>query len=85
MREWFDAQLAAGLPAFAGSRLSGTLSVKQELLNELIARWLAAPMSSGAGPGGGSPLDLIRARAALKSASVRGAPGRILVDFEIRL
>ena len=36
MREWTEAQLAAGLPAFAGSTISGTLAVKQELLNESV-------------------------------------------------
>ena len=41
MREWIEAQLAAGLPAFAGSAMSGTVAVKQEALNELIAKWLA--------------------------------------------
>ena len=81
MREWIEAQLAAGLPAFAGSHLAGTVAVKQELLNELIATWLASSGGGASGP----PFDLARARAAVKSASVRGEPGRILVDFEIRI
>ena len=58
MREWFEAQLAAGLPAFAGTVVSGTLAVKQEALNELLANWLAA---SAAPPGTRTaPVDLGR-------------------------
>jgi hypothetical protein len=80
MREWFEAQLAAGFPAFAGSRVSGTLSVKQELLNELIAKWLA-----GADAVDSSRLELNAAKRAIKSANVRAEAGTVLVDFEIRI
>ena len=84
MREWFEAQLAAGLPALSGSHLSGTLAVKQEMVNELIAQWLASESAPG-GTGASPALDLGKARAAIKSAAVRGEPGRILVDFDIQI
>ncbi len=80
MRDWFEAQLAAGLPAFAGSHVSGTLAVKQELLNELLAKWLA-----DGGPIGATRLDVGAAKRAVKSASVRAEAGTLLVDFEISI
>ena len=84
MREWFEAQLAAGLPALAGSQVTGTLAVKQELVNEFIAKWLASP-SAPADPQRATAVDLHRLRSAVKNVAVRGEPGRILVDFEVKL
>ena len=85
MREWFESQLAAGLPAFSGSHAAGTLAVTPALVNELIATWLTGPRSSVASRPAGAPLDLERARTALKSVAVRAEAGRILIDFEIRV
>ncbi len=86
MREWFEAQLAAGLPALAGSQVTGTLAVTQELVNEFIATWLASPAVPTAAPSGARPtLDLNRFRSAVKNVAVRGEPGRILVDFDVKL
>jgi len=82
MREWIEAQLAAGLPAFAGSAMSGTVAVKQEALNELIAKWLANNTPSGTG---GANVDLSLVRAAIKQARIRGETGTILLDFDIRI
>jgi hypothetical protein len=81
MQEWIAAQLAAGLPAFAGSTISGTVAVSPDAINELIAGWLA-----GTGVRAGSPeIDLTRVRAALKSARVRVDRDRILIDIDVRL
>jgi hypothetical protein len=82
MREWIEAQLAAGLPAFAGSAISGTVAVKQEALNELIAKWLANNIPSSSG---GAKFDLSLARAAIKQATIRAETGTILLDFDIRI
>ena len=82
MREWIEAQLAAGLPAFAGSALSGTVAVKQEALNELIANWLA---TDSVAKTASASFDLTRARAAVKQARIRGEAGTILLDFDIRI
>jgi hypothetical protein len=82
MREWFEAQVAAGLPAFAGSTISGTVAVKQEVLNELIAKWLADATPGDAGP---PRVDMAKARAAVKHARIRGEAGTILLDFDIRI
>ena len=82
MREWFEKQVAAGLPALAGSRLSGTLAVAPALLNELISAWLTNAAPSGPRP---PRVDVGVLRGAVKSLSVRAEPDRILVDVEIRL
>jgi hypothetical protein len=80
MRDWFEAQLAAGLPAFTGTVVSGTLAVKQEAVSELVARWLAA--SSGqTGAIEPPPLDLVRRW--IKTAAVRAEQGTVYIDFEI--
>jgi hypothetical protein len=81
MRDWIAAQLAAGLPAFAGSKLSGTLVVKQEAVNELIAKWLAADSAPSEAP----RVDLRVLRTAIKSATVRAETGKLLIDIEISL
>jgi hypothetical protein len=79
MREWFDAQLAAGLPAFAGTTMSGTVAVKQELLNELLAGWL-----NNGNPGRAAvPVDLDRLKTFVKRAAVRAEAGTVLVDFTV--
>jgi hypothetical protein len=82
MREWIEAQLAAGLPAFAGSAISGTLAVKQELINELLAAWLADAAKRG---GSAKPPDLGKSAGVIKAASVRAEPGTVLVDFKIAI
>jgi hypothetical protein len=81
MAEWITRQLSEGLPAFAGSRAAGTLAVDQALVNELIAKWLAGDNTSA----GTLRVELAKLRQVIKSASVRGEAGRILIDFEIRV
>jgi len=81
MDEWLQAQLSAGLPAFRGSAISGTIAVNQELLNELLANWLAA--QSGSGSPRPEGLDVNRLVPFLKEAAIRVEQGTLLVDFEI--
>ena len=80
MREWLDAQFAAGLPAFSGTSISGTVAVKQDLLNELLSKWLAETVT----PRNTSPpIDINRAKTFVRSATVRAEAGTVLVDFTI--
>lgn len=77
MRAWFEAQLAAGLPAFAGTSLSGTVAVKDELINQLLKEWMA-------GRTGAANAPAVDAKSLLRhvtNAAVRAEQGRILVDF----
>jgi hypothetical protein len=78
MTDWVAKQLAAGLPAFAGTAISGTVAVKDDLVNELLQQWLAA-RGGAAGP----PLDLEQIKPFIKSATVRAEHGAVLVDFSI--
>ena len=83
MDEWIQAQLAAGLPALRGSVITGTVALNQELLNELVAKWLAAtgePTSTRSGAA-----DLRQLRPFLKQASIRAETGTVLVDFQISI
>ena len=83
MGEWLQSQLAGGFPALQGSVASGTLAVKQELVNELLASWLAAnartPDERAAPSAAGSLLPF------LKRVSVRAVTGAVLVDFQISI
>jgi hypothetical protein len=40
MEDWLRAQLANGFAAFQGASLSGSIPVKEELINQLIAGFL---------------------------------------------
>lgn len=81
MDEWLQAQLTAGFPAFRGSAISGTVAMDQELLNELLARWLAA--QSAGGNTGSAGLDVNRLLPFLKHAAIRVELGTLRVDFQI--
>jgi hypothetical protein len=82
MRDWLDAQLAAGLPAFQGTTVSGTVAVKQELLTELLTKWLVNVQPGAAQI---AAVDVERAKGFIKSAVVRAEPGTVLVDFTIAI
>jgi hypothetical protein len=81
MHEWVQAQLAAGLPAFRGSAISGTVALNQELLNELLAQWLAAKAQSANRSAGG--FDLSHILSFLEQARVSVEAATVRVDFQI--
>jgi hypothetical protein len=60
--------------------VSGTLVVRQDLLNELIAKWLQNQALANA-----PPVDANRLKTFVKSATVRAEPGTVLLDFDVRL
>jgi hypothetical protein len=81
MNEWLKTQAASGFPAFAGSSIAGTLVVRDDLLNELLAHALD-------GGGGGeettpaaATVDLAAVRPLIKRVSIRSEQGRLLIDF----
>jgi hypothetical protein len=82
MDEWIRAQLSSGLPAFRGSAFAGTLAVNQELLNELLAKWLAQQARDAAAPATPDVSQLLRF---LKQAAIRAETGKLLVDFQISI
>jgi hypothetical protein len=89
MQDWLAAHLGNGLAAFRGARLSGTLVVHQDLLNEIVAEWFAA-QSSGAAP---APAAAAAAAApdgqltglvkTVTRVAVRADAGAVSVDFDI--
>ena len=82
MREWFESQLASGLPALAGTTMSGTLALRDELLNELLDKFLA---QARAGTPPKAPVDFGRSVDVIKAARIRAETGRVLIDFEINV
>ena len=80
MQDWIRTQLETGLPAFAGTAISGTVALRQDLLNELLQQWLTQTGSRTT-----PTLDPERLKAYVKSAAVRAEPGTVLVDFTIAI
>jgi hypothetical protein len=78
MRDWIEQQLQTGLPAFSGTQIAGTVAVKEELINELLAQWLAATATEDR-----RGVDLSQATRFIKAASVRAETGTVLVNFRI--
>jgi hypothetical protein len=79
LRDWLEAQLAAGLPAFTGSAVAGTLAMKTDLLNELIGQWLTAPSNAAGAP----PINVDQLKPLVKAVTLRAESGAVLVDFRI--
>lgn len=80
MQEWLKTQLANGLPAFAGSFLSGTLAVRQELATELVNQLLR---EMGPAPRANTGNDLAGLVKFVKAISVRADAGTVMIDFKI--
>jgi hypothetical protein len=59
------------------------VALNEELLNELVASWLAATGEHDGSPSGAS--DLRPLVPFLKQASIRAETGRVLVDFQISI
>jgi len=80
MQEWLKTQLANGLPAFAGSSLSGTLAVRQELATELLNELLR---DTSAAPRANTSNDLAGLVKFVRQLSVRAEAGTVMIDFTI--
>jgi hypothetical protein len=80
MGEWWQAQLAQGFPDLKGTVISGSIPVREALINELIARWLAAP---GAAAGESPALDPRQLARFVRSLTVHAEPGVVTVRFEV--
>jgi hypothetical protein len=80
MNEWLRKQAESGFPAFAGSSLSGTIALQQDLVNDVLAELLG---SSGASAERPQPVDLAALRRMVKRVAIRSEVGRLLVDFSV--
>lgn len=86
LQAWFRDQVAAGLPALAGTRIAGTVPLPVTWLNELIAQAIA-DASDGrpdaeARPPGAAP-DLATMARMVRHVRVDAAPGVVTLDFEV--
>lgn len=82
MQDWLVAQLAAGLPAFQGSIVEGTLAVDQALLNQLLAAVLTQTKREVSGP---PAVDHQVLLSKVSAASIRLEAGRLLIDFKAQV
>lgn len=80
MLEWWQSQVARGFPDLAGTVVTGSIPVKEELINELIASYLAQP---GDQPAPRAVPDAARLMRQVRSASVHAGPGVVTLRFEI--
>ena len=85
LQEWLRRQVAAGLPAIAGARVTGTIPMQVSLVNDLIAQALAE--AGNAAPRDGSrpaaPIDVASIARMVRQLRVDAAPGVITLDFEV--
>ncbi|AMY10894.1 hypothetical protein LuPra_04137 [Luteitalea pratensis] len=85
LQSWIQQQLATGLPALTGARLTGTIPVPVTLLNDLIAQAVADAAAGDLGqarlPAAG--LDLAMLARLVKHVRVDAAPGVLTLDFEV--
>jgi hypothetical protein len=85
MQTWFQDQLARGFPAFAGAIVRGTIPIRQELLNDILAEFLrtdrdvAPPRTVDPGRAAETLKKLV------KSAVVRAEQGVVVIEFELRV
>jgi hypothetical protein len=84
LQTWIHQQLAAGLPALPGARVTGTIPLPVSLLNELIAQALA-DATEGPGPTRAPRAgpDLATLTRLVKHVRVDAAPGIVTIDFEV--
>ena len=80
MNEWLMEQLARGFADFEGTSLSGSIPVKTEFINQLIARYFALAPND---PPHARGLDLRQFVRFVRSASVAAEPGVVILRFEI--
>lgn len=87
----FEKYLQNDLADFAGLRVSGTLPVKQEILNDLLQTVLADMQAPASAPAPASPsasesgMDPKRLLKFVKKAELRAEEGRLVLDFDVQV
>lgn len=85
LQAWVRDQLATGLPALAGARVSGRVPLPVAVLNELIAEGLADAVAGSPAASrvdSGTP-DLSTLLRLVRHVRVEAAPGVVTLDFEV--
>ena len=81
LQELVQGWAARGFADFPGLAIDGSIPLKQELLNDLIA----TALSSAGAPSAGPPADLVAAlRPLLKKVEVTAAEGVVTLRFQVR-
>ena len=88
LQDWLRGQLASGLPALAGARVSGSVPVQVDLLNQVIADVLAdaarpAVRQGGDAAAAGLPAAVPTLARLVRRLRVDAAPGVVTLDFEV--
>ena len=82
MQEWLKEQMANGFKAFDGASLTGSIPVKESLINELIASFLA---HAGDPPSARPVFDPRLIAPFVKAATVRAEPGVVTLHVDLRI
>ena len=85
LQSWIQQQLATGLPALTGARVTGTIPLPVTLLNDLIAQAVADAAAGDLGQSRAprSGPDLAMLARLVKHVRVDAAPGVVTLDFEV--
>ncbi len=82
VQEWLKAQIANGFVAFDGASLTGSIPVKESLINEMIAGVLA---HAGEPQAPHPAFDLRLVAPFIRSATVQAEPGVVTLHLDLRI
>ena len=82
MQEWLKAQMADGFKAFDGASLTGAIPVKESLINEMIASFLA---HAGDPPAERPAIDPRLIARFIRTATVHAEPGVVTLHVDLRI
>jgi hypothetical protein len=86
LQAWVQQQVAAGLPALAGARVTATLPLQVALVNELIAEALAdAGRPSSAPSSGDARPDMAALLRHVRSVRIDASPCVITLDVALAI
>jgi hypothetical protein len=84
MDEWWRQQVASGFEAFRGAHLSGSVPIRDTLINDLLREWLASAAAAPPAPPSKPPAPDAAALARLvRRATVTASDGVVTLDFEL--
>jgi hypothetical protein len=82
MQDWLRAQIANGFAAFDGASLTGSIPVKESLINEMIASFLA---HAGDPPATRPAFDPRLIAPFIRTATVHAEPGVVTLRVDLRI
>ncbi len=86
MQDWWQGQVANGFAAFTGAVLTASIPVKEALLNELIAGYLAqasAPAAPAAASGTAPAIEPRQVVPLVRKITVQAGPGVVTLHVEL--